>query len=38
MIEKEIHHERDYTYDFFGFKTLEKAYLLRMHGKVVERP
>jgi ribonucleotide reductase alpha subunit len=37
-IEAEIKHERDYTYDFFGFKTLEKSYLLRMHGKVVERP
>jgi ribonucleotide reductase alpha subunit len=37
-IEAEIKHERDYTYDFFGFKTLEKSYLLRMHGRVVERP
>lgn len=37
-IEAEIKHERDYSYDFFGFKTLEKSYLLRMHGKVVERP
>ncbi|MCC6571596.1 MAG: ribonucleoside-diphosphate reductase subunit alpha [Chitinophagales bacterium] len=33
-----IVHHRDYNYDFFGFKTLEKSYLLRMHGKVVERP
>ncbi len=33
-----IIHHRDYNYDFFGFKTLEKSYLLRMHGKVVERP
>ncbi len=24
--------------DFFGFKTLEKSYLLKIHGKVVERP
>lgn len=31
-IENEIVHERDYTYDFFGFKTIEKSYLLRMHG------
>ena len=33
-----IIHHRDYNYDFFGFKTLEKSYLLRMNGKVVERP
>jgi len=31
-------YDRDFEYDFFGFKTLEKAYLLRMLGKVVERP
>jgi len=29
---------RDFDYDYFGFKTLEKSYLLRMHGKIVERP
>merc|ERR1719162_1229369 len=29
---------RDSTYDYFGFKTLEKSYLLRVHGKIVERP
>ena len=29
---------RDMDYDFFGFKTLEKSYLLRVHGKIVERP
>merc|ERR1719387_456868 len=28
----------DYDYDYFGFKTLEKSYLLKMHGKIVERP
>ena len=37
-IEKEINHKMDYSYDFFGFKTLEKSYLLKIHGKVVERP
>ncbi len=26
------------AYDYFGFKTLEKSYLLKMHGKVAERP
>jgi len=29
---------RDFGYDYFGFKTLEKSYLLRVHGKIVERP
>merc|ERR550532_3444488 len=33
-----IDYRRDYDYDYFGFKTLEKGYLLRVHGKVVERP
>jgi ribonucleoside-diphosphate reductase alpha subunit len=33
-----IDYRRDYDYDFFGFKTLEKSYLLRMNGKIVERP
>ena len=31
-------YSRDYHYDFFGFKTLEKAYLLKLDGKIVERP
>ena len=31
-------YDRDFEYDYFGFKTLEKSYLLRMKGKVVERP
>jgi len=33
-----IKHENDYNFDFFGFKTLERSYLLRMDGKIVERP
>jgi ribonucleoside-diphosphate reductase alpha chain len=33
-----IVYDRDFEYDFFGFKTLEKAYLLRMNGKIAERP
>jgi len=37
-LDASIIHHRDYNYDFFGFKTLEKSYLLKMHGKVVERP
>ena len=32
-----INYERDYLFDYFGFKTLEKAYLIRIKGKVVER-
>jgi len=37
-IQARINYMRDFTYDFFGFKTLEKSYLLRLHGKVAERP
>jgi len=33
-----IIHSKDYHYDFFGFKTLERAYLLRLDGAVAERP
>jgi ribonucleoside-diphosphate reductase alpha subunit len=37
-LDKAIDYTRDYGYDYFGFKTLEKSYLLRIHGKIVERP
>jgi ribonucleoside-diphosphate reductase alpha chain len=37
-IDKYIKPERDYNYDYFGFKTLEKSYLLKMNKKIVERP
>ena len=33
-----IIYDRDFEYDYFGFKTLEKSYLLKMHNKIVERP
>ena len=33
-----IDYERDYGYDFFGFKTLERSYLLKQDGRIVERP
>ena len=33
-----IIYDRDYDFDYFGFKTLERSYLLRMDGIVVERP
>eukprot|EP00908_Phaeocystis_cordata_P008508 Transcript_19186.p1 GENE.Transcript_19186~~Transcript_19186.p1 ORF type:complete len:627 (-),score=148.82 Transcript_19186:1067-2947(-) len=31
-------YDRDFEYDFFGYKTLEKSYLLRLNGVVAERP
>ena len=31
-------YDRDFNYDYFGFKTLERSYLLRIDGKVAERP
>jgi ribonucleotide reductase alpha subunit len=33
-----IDYSRDYTFDYFGFKTLERSYLMKVDGKVVERP
>ena len=33
-----INYQRDYEYDFFGFKTLERAYLMKIDNQVVERP
>mmetsp|Transcript_43242 Transcript_43242/g.77728 ORF Transcript_43242/g.77728 Transcript_43242/m.77728 type:complete len:807 (+) Transcript_43242:65-2485(+) len=33
-----VKYERDFDYDYFGFKTLEKSYLLRVGGKIAERP
>ena len=33
-----INYERDYLLDYFGFKTLEKSYLLKINKKPVERP
>jgi len=33
-----VKYERDGDYDYFGFKTLEKSYLLRVNGKIAERP
>lgn len=37
-IDKYIDYERDYLIDFFGFKTLEKSYLLKINNKIIERP
>lgn len=36
-INNHIDYTRDYIFDYFGFKTLERAYLLKSNGKVVER-
>jgi len=33
-----IDNSRDYNFDYFGFKTLEKAYLMRVNNRVIERP
>ncbi len=38
LLDSTIIYDRDFSYDFFGFKTLEKSYLLKIDGKVVERP
>ncbi|KIC89579.1 ribonucleoside-diphosphate reductase subunit alpha [Flavihumibacter sp. ZG627] len=38
MLDSTIIYDRDFGFDYFGFKTLEKSYLLRVNGKVAERP
>ena len=38
IINSFIDYERDYSFDFFGFKTLERAYLMRCNKIIVERP
>ena len=38
LLNSAIIYDRDYHFDYFGFKTLDRSYLLRMDGKVVERP
>jgi len=37
-IDRAIDYHKDYDFDFFGFKTLEKSYLYKTDGKIVERP
>jgi ribonucleoside-diphosphate reductase alpha chain len=37
-LDSTIIYDRDYNYDYFGYKTLERSYLLRLDGKIVERP
>lgn len=38
VLDSSIIYDRDFDYDFFGFKTLERAYLLKINGKIAERP
>lgn len=38
ILDKAVVDKRDFNYDYFGFKTLEKSYLLKMNNKIVERP
>lgn len=37
-LDSAIIYDRDFDYDYFGFKTLERSYLLKVNGKIVERP
>ncbi len=37
-LDNAVNDKADYGYDYFGVKTLEKSYLLRKHGKIIERP
>jgi len=37
-LDSAIIYDRDFNYDYFGFKTLERAYLLKLDGKIAERP
>ncbi len=38
ILDSSIIYDRDFGFDYFGFKTLEKSYLLRLYGSVAERP
>ena len=37
-LDSSIIYNRDFNYDYFGFKTLERSYLLKINGKIAERP
>ncbi|MDB5140293.1 MAG: ribonucleoside-diphosphate reductase subunit alpha [Mucilaginibacter sp.] len=37
-LDSSIIYDRDFGFDYFGFKTLEKSYLLKVNGKIAERP
>ncbi|MFT3908191.1 MAG: ribonucleoside-diphosphate reductase subunit alpha [Ferruginibacter sp.] len=38
VLDSTIIYDRDYAFDYFGFKTLEKSYLFKIDGKIAERP
>jgi len=38
QLDAAVIHDRDFDLDYFGFKTLEKSYLLKLDGKIAERP
>lgn len=38
LLDSTIIYDRDFAFDYFGFKTLEKSYLLKVDGKIAERP
>ncbi len=38
ILDSTLIYDRDFGYDYFGFKTLERSYLLRINGKIAERP
>ena len=38
FLDSTIIYNRDFGYDYFGFKTLERSYLLKLNGKIAERP
>lgn len=38
LLNSAIIYDRDFSYNYFGFKTLERSYLLKINGKIAERP
>ncbi len=38
VLDSSIIYDRDFRYDYFGFKTLERSYLLKLNGEIAERP
>ena len=38
LIDSKIDYDKDYMFDYFGLKTLEKSYLYKINGEIIERP
>lgn len=38
LLDSSIIYDRDFRYDYFGFKTLTRSYLMKLNGKIAERP